>query len=401
MLKPMFSLGSLVVLIAALGAVSTVPAETIPADDARIVEVTVYRDRAEVVREVTLQVPQGSSVIEFQAIPAGVDVDTLRISAKGVPATLGAMEVLDRADEPIETEEWKAALQEVRNLEREIATLDETGVVDEELRNFLRALAAATATTESREIGEGKGDPESIRGIYDLMQGKFNLLAESKIDRRENRRELAEQLKLARAKLATLKPGSAIRSRVVEVQVEADRAGSLSMRLAFLAPGASWRPSYRATLNADTKEVEMVAEGVVRQSTGEDWSSVELKLSTAAPARGVEPPMLMPWVIGPVIVTAPAYESFSDSDEEMKVSARRLQNVLRMAPGEAPVAARQSTAELVRSAYNVSFRVPGGSDVPSDGRDHRVVLRRENFKVNLVHRTVSMLHQNLMRHRYY
>jgi uncharacterized protein (TIGR02231 family) len=63
-----------------------------------------------------------------------------------------------------------------------------------------------------------------------------------------------------------------------------------------------------------------------------------------------------------------------------------------MAPGVAeappPVPSRAVESTVVRSAYNVAFEVPGTSDVPADGRDHRTVLRTESLAGTLVHRTV-------------
>ena len=64
-------------------------AATIPADEARIVKVTVYRDRAEVVERAVVQLPAGSSTIEFGGIPFGVESDSVRVAAEGVPGDAG------------------------------------------------------------------------------------------------------------------------------------------------------------------------------------------------------------------------------------------------------------------------------------------------------------------------
>ena len=81
----------LVLGLLAACASASVPAATIAATDSRIVEVTVYPDRAEVVREARVELPKGASTIELSEIPFGADPDSIRVSAKGVPATLGAV----------------------------------------------------------------------------------------------------------------------------------------------------------------------------------------------------------------------------------------------------------------------------------------------------------------------
>jgi uncharacterized protein (TIGR02231 family) len=366
-------------------------AATIPADDARIVKVTVYRDRAEVIERAVVQLPAGSSTIEFGGIPFGVESDSVRVAAEGVPATLGTVEIRNLVEEPVETPEWQAAQDEVRRLERAIAALDEDDAVDQELLKFLRAMGKVTAESSARDMGEARADPEAMNGIYEMMQSRLRALANAKLERGEQRRDLREELELATAHMRTLRPAASIRSRVAAVAVESSGAGRLTLRLSYLVPGASWRPTYRATLDAEAGELALVAEGVVRQSTGQDWSGVELHLSSASPAMGVQPPMLMSWFLRPVNPNS-IEESQGALAMEAK-DARFYQNTYDLAPGivdghAEPVPAAPLETEIVRSAYNVAFRVPGSSDVPADGTDHRMVLRQETLRANVVHRTV-------------
>jgi uncharacterized protein (TIGR02231 family) len=374
----------------------TAESTTVQADP-RIVEVTVYRDRAEVVKEATVLLSPGANSVEFADLPFGVEQDTLRVSAVGTPATIGAIEVRERADEPVKTPEWLAAQAEVRRIESEIAAIDQARAVGTELRSFLKSVGEVTATTQARDIGDGRGDPATIGAVYTLLETKLGTLGRESLDRGTKRRELSEELTVAHARLDTLRPSGAIRSRSAIVEVEARSSGKLTLRLAYLAPGSSWRPSYRATLDAATGEVTLISEGVVQQSTGEDWSDIQLQLSSASPSVGVEPPMLVSWVLRPAVV------GFVEGDVMERVVARAVadapvpgryyQNVLELAPGiqDGAEPAVQEQGTIIRSAYNVAFRVPGVSSVPADGSDHRVVLVQQTLAANLVHRTVPGL----------
>jgi uncharacterized protein (TIGR02231 family) len=371
-----------------LGGWSAARAAPIEARESRIVEVTVFADRAEAIREVRVELPAGGSTVEIPDLPHGVEPDSLRVSATGVPALLGAVEIRERAEEPRETAELIAAREEVRGLERQLAALAADAEVDDELREFLGTIRATVATRESTRLTEGGVDPASISGVYEILRDNLRVLSGARLERTERERELREALQVARARLATVRPGSGIRSRVATVEVEAKQAGRLELQLAYVAPGASWRPSYRASLDAATGDVNLVSEGVVRQSTGEDWSGVELRLSTAAPAQGVEPPLLSSQVLRPmeVPVAAAAFPRAKMEHEE----GARYQNVLDLAPEPAEEAVSVE-ATLSRSAYNVAFEVPGRSEVPADGRDHRVVLRNETLAGNIVYRAVPRL----------
>ena len=363
---------------------TAVRADTVQASAAKIRGVTVYRDRAEVIREVRIDLQAGPSTVEFSGIPPGVEGDSLRVSARGVPSVLGAVEVVEVVEEPVETPELVVARDHLRDLERQVAEHAASKAVDAELREFLSSLRATTGELGSRQLGEGRVEPEAVSAFYELLAGRLRSLASGELERADQLRDLKEKHDLAKAHLATLRPAASIRSRVARIDLEARRAGELTMRLAYVVPHASWYPSYRATLDATTGEVNLAVEGVVRQSTGEDWTDVALSLSSASPAQGVEPPMLHPWLLSPGVESA--QRAFMEKEE----ADRFYQNVLRMAP-EPEIAADTAEAGLIKSAYNVAFEVPGASDVPADGRDHRVVLRNETLAGALVHRTIPSL----------
>jgi len=373
---------------------------TIPARDSRIVEVTVYPDRAEVVREAKHELPAGASTLEFLGLPLGVEPDSLTVTARGTAAALGAVEIRDRAEEPKETPEFLAAKGEVRRLEAEMARLQSEAGVAAKLGEFLEGLKATTAQRESERLGEGKADPASIQAVYTLVKTGLTDLAAEKRAREEKRREIEEALQVARARLAASQPPGSIVTRVAAIEVVAERAGPLTLRLAYVAPNATWRPAYRAALDAASGEIALASEAVVRQRTGEDWKDVTLRLSTAAPARGVNPPALAPWLLRPLEMIAIAARAKGQN------IAYASGGVDAMSAPEAPMAKMDAAyeadenkdqesiridAEVVHSAYNVAFEVPGRSDVAADGSDHRVGLRQETLKGTVAYRTVPML----------
>ncbi|MGA4815128.1 mucoidy inhibitor MuiA family protein [Pseudomonas aeruginosa] len=54
---------------------------------------------------------------------------------------------------------------------------------------------------------------------------------------------------------------------------------------------------YDARLRDGAKTIELTYQGLVRQSSGEDWTDVDLTLSTARPALGGNVPRLNPWIV--------------------------------------------------------------------------------------------------------
>jgi uncharacterized protein (TIGR02231 family) len=393
-----FSAGGAAVACVLVLAIGLLPAATLQASGARIVQVTTFPDRAEIVREVHVNVPAGASTVEFPGLPWHAEPDSLRASARGVPAVLGAVELKPAAQEPEEPPELIAARDEVRRLERALAGLEAQAETAKELREYIGALQATTAVRESERLGEGRADPASIQAVYDLVRSSLQGLGKEALERRDRRRELAEELKVARARLNAARPAGPIRTRIATVEVEAKQAGALTLQLEYLAPGASWRPAYRASLDAATGEVDLTSEAVVTQRTGEDWESVSLRLSTASPARGVKPPELPPWLLRPIELrvsggfgkakrAAPAGERMLDAAPEPEAFTGAV------AAEWVEEEADRLQADIVRSAYNLAFEVPGRSDIMSDGTDHRVGLRQDTLGGTVEYRTVPSVNQ--------
>lgn len=374
------------------------PAGTVEAREARIVRVTTFPDRAEVAREARLNVPAGPSTIEFPGLPRYLEPDSLRATARGVPAALGAVELKPEAREPEESPEFLAAQGEVRRIESEIGILDADSKTATDMREFLKALRATTAARESERMGEGRADPASIQAVFDMVRNSLNALNRESMERREQRRRLAEELTVARARLEATRPKGPVRFRTATVEVEARQAGLLTVQLEYLAPRASWRPAYRASLDAGTGRIDLASEAVVRQQTGEDWSGVELRLSTASPARGVKPPELPPWLLRPIQLRVGggnvAYESEGMRPvAAMEPAPEKKSKGKRLGDGGADLMqeAERLQAGIVLSGYNLAFQVPGSSDVLSDGNDHRVGLRQDQLEGEIRYRAVPAL----------
>jgi hypothetical protein len=206
----------------------------------------------------------------MEGIPDGIEADSIRVRAHGTPATLGAVQVREEVREAPASTESGAAEREVRRLSAEISALDGQAAVDAELNAFLGSMKAVTSKTTAETLGQGKVDARSVGDMYAFVRTSLTDLKQHELERTEKRRALQEQLQLAQATLAAARPPASIRSRVATVDVHADRFGPLTLEMAYVVPGAGWRPVYRATLDAEGTHVELVREAVVAQTTGED-----------------------------------------------------------------------------------------------------------------------------------
>jgi uncharacterized protein (TIGR02231 family) len=111
-------------------------------------------------------------------------------------------------------------------------------------------------------------------------------------------RPLVAKAKEQSKRLALLAELAAQQVRVLQtlalVQLSATQTGPVELALTYRVACALWRPEHRATLHSlDSKStVEWVTSAVLWQCTGEQWSDVEVRFSTARPAQASSPPSL-------------------------------------------------------------------------------------------------------------
>lgn len=391
---------------------------------ARITGVTVFPDRAEVTREARVELPAGSSLIEFEDLPWQLEPDSVRVSAVGVPTVFGAIEVKDEAREPAESPGLVAAREELRQIQGQLENLAAEGEVASDLTEFLRALRATATKRESERLGEGMSDAASIEATYEFVKSRLSELAAESVLRTRRHGDLQKDLAVAQARVQAARPAGLIRRKTATVEVSASQAGALNVSLTYVTPGASWRPSYRASLDSASGDVNLVYEGVVNQTTGEDWDSVALRLSTASPVRGVEPQKLASIYLASINHASIQATKFSaEFLQGLPLLGRNYQDLLTLSEGVVDgvsnqarqrgesvgnldaeeikafgVIARRSEldnkqaaashASIAKSSYNVSFEVENASSVAADGRDHRVSLQIASLNSETEYRAV-------------
>jgi len=102
----------------------------------------------------------------------------------------------------------------------------------------------------------------------------------------------------------------------VEVELDVDKSGATDFTFSYITPNASWKPYYDMRSNGVGAPVLLEAKGLVSQSTGMDWTNVNLILSTNDPYDNTQEPVINPWFLNyytpaprkePIARTTPVY----------------------------------------------------------------------------------------------
>jgi uncharacterized protein (TIGR02231 family) len=343
--------------------------------------VTVYEDRAEVVREAIVTLPAGSAVVVVRDLPAVLSDEHVVARLAPLPEEGGGGEahVNDvRVDRRVvgpgagggvgghdEVSARSAAMHEaLKILEDELRAAEEAArrvnaekaATEIALRRFTEQLA--------RAAGAGEGDREAwaagARAFEEKLVACDRRRAEARAAIAEVRRRRERALGTAPLDRSGRKPTG--QRTVADLRLRVSGAGGrFRLIVSTLVPCAAWRPTHEARLVTGASEkIDFVSAAAVWNRTGEPWIGVALTLSTARPSAGAELPPLR-------------------ADRltlRQKTAEERRTIVVEHRDEGVPKKATQGAAPGVDDGGQTRAFLVASADVPDDGRPHRVEVSR-------------------------
>jgi uncharacterized protein (TIGR02231 family) len=339
--------------------------------DAPIVAVTVYTDRARVMRRGAIRLAPGEHTLAIEGLPTTIEADSVRAGGRGAGVKiLGAEVATQFVTRPPEAliADLQHQLEELQDADR---ALTDDDAVEAERQEFLRTLRAAGSNDIGKGIAYGRASLETADSLAQYLARE---LGAAQVRRREiarQRRDLAREIEAVRARLGQVQHGDQQERREIRVAVEAAAETDLDLEVLYAVWGASWEPNYDIRLLDASVTVTYLAQ--VRQQTGEDWPAVQLALSTARPAVSATIPELKPWYIDiprlPMPMAAPMRVMAAQAP---MAAARVLSDEAVMAAPAPP--AEVAEAQIETSGAAVTYRVARPVAVPSDGSPHRTTV---------------------------
>jgi Domain of unknown function (DUF4139)/N-terminal domain of unknown function (DUF4140) len=287
-------------LAAWLVANCTLAAEDIPpaASDqvrtttSRIIQVTVYQSDALVTREV--DVPEGVGTMELVVTPLPPQTVNSSLYSEGGDGirvmntrfrTRALQEDRREGVRKLETriKELAAAAQK---LQGDIRTTEQNLQLLAKMENFT---TATLHTATSKGALDSKATIDLAKYVMDERAARSKELVALQQQLQTNQ----EQTQFAQRQLQELAAGASRTERDAVIVIDKRNAAAGTVRLNYLVDSASWRPQYKLRASAQEKEpVKAEYLAAVVQQSGEDWSNVNLILSTAQPMLNAAPPEL-------------------------------------------------------------------------------------------------------------
>src|SRR5262245_57014839 len=257
----------------------------------KIVKVVVYPNSALVTREV--QVPAGEGVTELVVSPLPLHVIASSLYSEGGNGTrvlstrFRTRQVLEDTREDVRKleDELKKLQLSSQKIVAESKAIEQNMAMLGKLENF-----TSVTTVSSTEKGGLNGDTVITLAKY-VMEQRGDKTKEL-VDLQQKLDTIKEQTDFARRKLQELTAGTTKMERDAVIVVDRANGGGGTVRLNYLVDAASWHPHYKLRAGKVDEPVQIDYLAALVQQTGEDWTNVDLTMSTAQPMLNAAPPEL-------------------------------------------------------------------------------------------------------------
>ncbi len=366
---------------------------------APIVHVTVFPDRALIQRRGSAPLEAGTHALEIAGLPASLDRDSVRASGSGpAGARIEHLDVAPEYHSVVPEAEVRARQEEVEELQHQLQLLQARQQALHNEQTWLSKLGEQAATDMARGLAFNRLRPEDCGAFFTFAATQARRLNEEELDLEKQRTRLERELQAKQRALSQLIGQRGTDRLIAAVEVTLAEPGVFTLELSYVLPGASWTPQYDVRVAADQRQVTLTYQGLVSQSTGEDWQQVELTLSTARPSQATRVPELDPWYLhvvmprqiyapqakraphlsfGSMAPAQPAAQSAGYAAEPLEEDG--IMDEEKALVADAPARAEIATTTVEQSGGALLFHAGRAADVPSDGAPHTITIARDDL----------------------
>jgi uncharacterized protein (TIGR02231 family) len=338
-----------------------------------IQKIVAYPDRAMITRTANVKVKEGENIVKLSGITSALTDESVEVTAKG--ARITDVKVEKTFLTKVNQEKTKVLEEKLEAINGRIKAHSDGVAV---IQNTVEFLKRVNPFPQNQKIPSTEIEGY-VRFVEKSMGGSLKEIAnmEDKI------RKLTEEKKMIEQELSHLRSLKE-ESKNIVVYLLSNRDSSLDLSCSYVVTGASWQPQYEVRADSRASRVELSAFAVLKQSTDEDWKSVNLEISTAKPSVHGAPPELSAWYVDVYKPRPAILKSLEGARRKEALKEKAfMKEALEQEPPPLPAVQTEATA--------FSFVLPTRVDIPADNQPHKVLLASTTKEVKYNYYAVPKL----------
>ncbi len=325
----------------------------------KVEQVMVYPDGANITRVIEVDLPRGDSVLHAIDFPPTLDPASLRVEGEArARLTIGGIDARPpRADRPPVDPALEDSIEALRD---ERARLDGRIAAAAARRKFAERFAEQSPAGigdkgEARPLSEWRA---AFAAVEDEVAASEAAIGEARVMQRDIDRKLA--------RLDAQRTANPPRKMEVRIDLNADAPAHATLRVSYAVRGARWSPLYDARLDTGKSgrkpAIDLVRRAEIAQTTGEDWTDVQLAVSTVRIAKGGSAPELRPLIVHyaiPHLQVSRGQPASAAPAAPPSPAQFNLRREVTAGLTENKIAAEEQEAAADTGGFQVVYRIPG------------------------------------------
>jgi len=250
-----------------------------------IQSVTLFQQGAQVSRSGSVNLPAGNSTVVFPYLTQLMDPNSISLTGKGNLTILSISHKNDYLTDEDKSELIKSLEEKLDKLEMDIRKLK----AKEDALKREKDMIIANQSIGGQNSGVSLQQLQQTAAFFRSKIEEINIATEQV---RVDIQEIDEQKRKIQQQLQQERQAFAQKTGQVIVQVDANAATNATFELSYLVSSAYWSSKYDARVENLSSPVTLTQKAQIVQQTGEDWTNVELVLSTGRPSAGGQVPYM-------------------------------------------------------------------------------------------------------------
>lgn len=254
-------------------------------------QVTMYRNGAEVTRDISVTLDEGMHELVFKGMSGALDKESIRLSGL---ADLTVLSVLPKMNYNQEGEKLKT----MKQLEARSEAFKEKLAFERGMEQIYKQ--EEEMLIKNQQLGGDKVAMKTLelKEAVEFQRKRLIEVLQKKLETANNIKKWDDSLKAIGKELSPLITDSQKGTMEIVVTVSAKKTAQVKLELSYYLADAGWYPSYDAKLTDLSTSLSLQFKAGMYQYSGEDWKKVKLILSSANPKDKMLVPELKTWYWG-------------------------------------------------------------------------------------------------------
>lgn len=254
-----------------------------------IESVTVYKNNARILRKAKANIPAGSSELILEQLSQKILINSIQVKiSNSNVALVSAVPRINYLKQTEASERFQTINDSLELIARAIKTLTlDEGVVRVAKKTLL----------ENNPLGSGYKEGFTVKEVKEVMEFKRKELAaleKELLALDYQKKALQEQEQILRQQQNALYGARSKPSGEIVLKLQSTSNVATDIEVVYVVTDAGWRPLYDLKSEGVGKPLELVYKAHVFQQTGFDWQQVKLTLSSSDPSLSHDRPILNP-----------------------------------------------------------------------------------------------------------